>query len=109
MFFLKAEHKLFIKICCHSKETLVFDTKNHRFYFNTNINPNLLRNKYSTNGSTVYEVSVDSHIKYKKVSNSEIKSYQYENGRLVADKLKVKGAEKRNTFFQHSVLHVQYV
>ena len=114
MFFLKDEHKLFIKRCCRSRESLVFDTKNHLFYFNTEINPQLLSKIHSTNGNTVYEVSDDYDVLWTDFENgtygkkewTEIRSYQYENGRLVADRIKVK-RDKKSSFLV--IMAAQYV
>ena len=99
MFCLKDEQKLFIQMSYDEKQSLVFDTKNHQFYFNTEIAPHCHETAiFSANGNTLYDVSLkkDSVEEEKSIPIwIKIKSYEYQNGKFVDEKLVLKTAVKK--------------
>ena len=113
MVWLKDEQKLFIRMNLYNTKSLVFDTKKHAFYFNTDINPHCYEGIYSANGNTLYEISVKEdtekfHGLQKYLSSFdcesseeesitswiEVKSYEYKTGKFVDEKMMLKTVKK---------------
>ena len=113
MFWLKDEQKLFIRMNLYNTKSLVFDTKKHAFYFNTNINPHCYEGIYSANGNTLYEILVKEDTeKFHNLQGClytfdckspeeesitswiEVKSYEYKTGKFVDEKMMLKTVKK---------------